>query len=316
MKKTTYSIALTVLVLLTHGGFASASETQPIDVTPTIAILDTAIQSSNPMFNGRIIFEACVTQWSSCPNGMREMEGTNSALVPTNFISRNGFDHGTQMASLAIATNPKVQIVFVRIIGMNSQGFRQASGEITVYQALDWVLRNREKFNIQAVSLSQGHHNLGPAGTDYCPKTPITEQKIQDLVNLGVPVFVSAGNGRDYSRIDWPACIPSAIAMGATMPTKSIAIYSNFDEKLIDFFAQGTTRALNTEGRLVNVAGTSASTVIGATQWATVKAAKPNLTYFEIYDLLSKTSTSTWNSKIKAGRLINLEAALEQLRNG
>ena len=314
MKKTTYSIALTILILLTSVGFVSANETQSIKTAPTIAILDTAIQSSHPMFNGRIVFEACVTQWSSCPNGMREMEGTNSALVPTNFISRNGFDHGTQMASLAIATNPNVQIVFVRIIGMNSQGFRQASGETTVNQALDWVLRNKERLNIQAVSLSQSHHNLGPVGTDYCPKTPITEKKIQDLATLGVPVFVSAGNGRDYLRIDWPACIPAAIAMGATMPTKSIAIYSNHDEKLTDFFALGTTRAFNTEGRLVNVAGTSASTVIGATQWVMVKAAKPDLTYSEIYDLLAKTATPTWNSKIKSGRLLNIDAALAELQ--
>ena len=314
MKKIIYGVVLSISLLAVPIGVASANETQPITNNPTIAILDTAIQGSNPIFNGRIVFEACVTQWSACPNGMREMEGPNSALVPSNFISRNGFDHGTQMASLAIATNPNIQIVFVRIIGMNSQGFRQASGEVTVYQALDWVLRNRERLNIQAVSLSQSHHNLGTAGTDYCPKTPITEKKIQDLANFGVPVFVSAGNGRDYSRIDWPACIPSAIAMGATMPAQSIAIYSNYDEKLLDFFALGTTRALNPDGRLINVAGTSASTVIGATQWATVKAAKPNLTYSEIYELLAKTAIPTWNSKIKSGRLINLVAALESLK--
>jgi len=51
--------------------------------------------------------------------------------------------------------------------------------------------------------------------------------------------------------------------------------------------------------------------VIAATQWATIKAAKPNLTYSEIYELLSRTATFTFNSKITSGRLINLEAALE-----
>lgn len=299
--------ALTLLIPVT----AQAAQLQNKTVAqPTIAILDTAIDNTLPVFKDRIVFEACVTQWSSCPNGMNEMEGTNSATLPANFIGKNGFDHGTQMASLAVAENPNVRIVFVRIIGMNSQGFRQASGEQTVFGALDWVLRNKDRLNIQAVSMSQGHHNLGPAGTDYCPKTPITEGKIKALADAGVPVFLPAGNNRDYSRIDWPACIPSSIAIGATMPAKTIAIYSNFDSKLVDFFAVGTVRGITVGNKPINLAGTSASTVIAATQWATIKAAKPHLTYNQIYDLIAKTATSTYNSKITNGKLINIQGAL------
>jgi len=277
---------------------------------PTIAILDTAIDNTVSVLKDRIIYEACVTQWASCPNGMREMEGKNSATLPNNFIIKNGFDHGTQMASLAVATNPNVNIVFVRIIGNNPQGFRQSTGEETTYMALDWVIRNKERLNIQAVSFSQGHNSLGKAGTDYCPKTPITENKIKQLADAGIPFFVAAGNNRDYSRVNWPACIPSSIAIGATMPTKSVAIYSNYDSNLLDFFAQGTTRATTVGNRVVNVAGTSAAAVIAATQWATIKAAKPYLTYNEIYDLISRTATPTRNSKVTGGKLINLEAAL------
>lgn len=277
---------------------------------PTIAILDTAIDTSLPIFKNRIVFEACVTQWSSCPNGLKEMEGTNSATMRSDWISKNGFDHGTQMASLAVATNPNINIVFVRIIGANSIGLRQAAGEATVYNSLDWVLRNKDRFNIQAVSLSQSHHVLGPVGTDYCPKTPITESKIKALLDLNIPVFVSAGNVSDVKRIDWPACIPSAVAIGATMPHKEIAFYSNSDINLIDFYALGTTQATTVGGKTINVAGTSASTVIAATQWATIKSTKPTLTYQQMYDLVSRTSLPTKNSKISSGKLINFEGAL------
>lgn len=277
---------------------------------PTIAILDTAIDTSLPIFKDKIIFEACVTQWSACPNGQKEMEGPGSATMRADWISKNGFDHGTQMASLAVATNPNVNIVFVRIIGANANGLRQSTGEETVYAGLDWVIRNKERFNIQAVSMSQGHHVLGAPGTDYCPKTPITEGKIKALADMGVPVFFPAGNARDYVRIDWPACIPASIAIGATMPAETIAIYTNHDPILTDFFALGTARATVPGGRTINVAGTSASTVIAATQWATIKAVKSNLTYNQIYDLISKTSKPTFNSQIKNGKLINLQGAL------
>jgi len=94
------------------------------------------------------------------------------------------------------------------------------------------------------------------------------------------------------------------------MPTNEIAIYSNFDSKLVDFFALGTTRATVPGGKIVNVGGTSASAVIAATQWATIKAAKPTLTYSQIYDLISATSIPTKNSRVSGGKLINLNGAL------
>ena len=276
---------------------------------PTIAILDTAIDTSLPIFKDKIIYEACVVQWSSCPNGLSVMEGPGSATLKTEWLSKNGFDHGTQMSSLAVATNPNINIVFVKIIGTNINGLRQAAGEPTVYNALEWVIQNKNKFNIQAVSMSQGHHNL-VTGSDYCPKTPVTESKIETLKSMDVGVFFPTGNTRDYSRIDWPACIPSAIAIGATMPTQTVAIYSNYDPKLTDFFAQGTTQAVTVGGKTINVAGTSSATVIAATSWATIKAHKPQLNYNQIYDLIAKTSINTYSSRVTSGKLINLNGAL------
>ena len=290
---------------------ANAASLQNKNVAqPTIAILDTALDTSLPIFKDKILFEACVTQWSSCPNGLSEMEGTNSSTLKPEWISKNGFDHGTQIASIAVATNPNVKIVFVRIIGTSSTGLRQSTSEATVYNALDWVIRNKDKFNIQAVSMSQGHSAGRNPDPNYCPSTPITEGKINQLMTAGIPVFFPTGNARNYSKIDWPACIPSSVAIGATMPAETIAIYSNHDQLLTDFFALGQVKAINPGGRVVNVGGTSAATVIAATQWATIKASKPHLTYSQIYDLISKTSKPTYNSKITGGKLINLGAAL------
>ena len=290
---------------------ANAASLQNNNVAqPTIAILDTALDTSLPIFKDKILFEACVTQWASCPNGQFEMEGTGSSVIKPEWISKNGFDHGTQIASIAVATNPNVKIVFVRIIGANANGLRQSTGEATVYNALDWVIRNKDRFNIQAVSMSQGHSAGRNPDPNYCPSTPITEGKINQLMTAGVPVFFPTGNARNYSKIDWPACIPSSVAIGATMPAETIAIYSNHDPLLTDFFALGQVKATVPGGRIINSGGTSAATVIAATQWATIKASKPHLTYSQIYDLISKTSKPTYNSKITGGKLINLGAAL------
>ncbi len=302
--------AMLALVLLIPATANAANLSNKTVGSPTIAILDTALDTSLPIFKDKIVFEACVTQWSSCPNGLSEMEGTNSSTLPTDWLSKNGFSHGTEMASIAVATNPNIKIVFVRIVGANSKGLRQATGEATVYNALDWVLRNKDRFNIQAVSMSQGHSHNRNQDPDYCPKTPITEGKIKALADLGIPTFFPNGNSRTYTKIDWPACIPHSIAIGATMPAGTVAIYSNYDPLLTDFFAQGTTTATTVGNRVVNVAGTSASTVIAATQWATIKNAKPTLTYQQIYDLISKTATTAPGLKNISGKLINLQGAL------
>jgi len=307
-KKILTALAAIILLIPTT---AHAAQLQNRTVAqPTIAILDTALDTSLPIFKDKILFEACVIQWASCPNGQLEMEGPGSSTLNPGWISKNGFDHGTQMASIAVATNPNVKIVFVRIIGANANGLRQSTSEATVYNALDWVIRNKDRFNIQAVSMSQGHAAGRNPDPNYCPSTPTTEGKINQLITAGVPVFFPTGNARNYSKIDWPACIPSSIAIGATMPAGTIAIYSNHDPLLTDFFALGQVRASIPGGKVVNAGGTSAATVIAATQWATIKASKPNLTYTQIYDLISKTSKFTYNSKINSGKLIDLGAAL------
>ncbi len=310
MNKKILSVLVTITLAIPTISANAASLQNKNVAQPTIAILDTALDTSLPIFKDKILFEACVTQWSSCPNGLSEMEGSNSSTLKPEWISKNGFDHGTQIASIAVATNPNVKIVFVRIIGTSSTGLRQSTSEATVYNALDWVIRNKDKFNIQAVSMSQGHSAGRNPDPNYCPSTPITEGKINQLMTAGVPVFFPTGNARNYSKIDWPACIPSSVAIGATMPAETIAIYSNHDPLLTDFFALGQVKAINPGGRVVNVGGTSAATVIAATQWATIKASKPHLTYSQIYDLISKTSKPTYNSKITGGKLINLGAAL------
>lgn len=288
---------------------ASNAALKNTNIEPTLAILDTAIDTSLPSFKNKIIQEVCLLERGPCPNGTTYQEGPGAASMPSTMITKNGFDHGTQMTYTALANNPNMKIVFIRIIGNNPDGIRQVATEAAVYNALQWVIDNKSKYNIQAVSMSQASSNW-IAGEDYCPKTPVTQSKIQSLVSLNVPVFLPAGNDYNYQKLRWPACLPESIAIGATMPSKAIAVYTNYDAKLIDFFALGTTVSYGPGNIKVPVAGTSYSIQAAAANWLAIKSAKPSLTYQEIYNIISKTSTPTSNSKIKGGKLINLQGAL------
>lgn len=180
--------AISVISLISTLFFAVEAKAE--QQAPTVAILDTALDTSLPIFKDKIVYEVCVLEWASCPNGQKFMEGTGSAVLPFNIISTNGFDHGTQMASVAVATNPNIKIVFVRIIGNNTSGSRQATGEAGVALALKWVLDNKTRFNIQSVAMSQANHAVLTNLTDYCPATPILRGVISSLVSSGTPVFL------------------------------------------------------------------------------------------------------------------------------
>ena len=314
-KLITALVALTLALPITANAAPKLNVKSTSASIPTIAILDTAIDMSQPKFQNSIVYEVCLIEiiegsTARCPNGLTKMEGPGAATLSKDKLALGGFDHGTLMADQALQTNPNVKIVFIRIIGQRESGVREYTNEATVYNALQWVINNQSKFNIQSVAMAQGSHALGAAGTDYCPKTPTTVEKVKSLNALGVGVFFPAGNNSDYVRVDWPSCIPETISMGATMPAGSIAFYSNYDSKLIDFYAQGTTILYGLDAKKTNFAGSSASVLVGATSWATIKSVKPNLTYTQLYDLISKTSILTTSSKINNGKLISIEKAI------
>lgn len=289
--------------------FTGIQDTKGQESYPTIAILDTALDTSLPIFKDRISYEVCITEFASCPNGDFLMEGPGSSTLSRNALMIDGFGHGTEMASLAVATNPKIKIVFIRIIGTSIFGARQVATERTVYNALDWVILNKDRFGIDAVSMSQGHHNL-LLGDNYCPKTPSTESRIDTLYKLGVPVFVATGNYSSRSKINWPACIPNAIAVGAVTAKRTIFKFSNHDNKLVDFLAIGSAKGFTAGGNYLTIEGTSAANVIAATQWATISNAKQELNYNQLYDLISRTSFPIKRNKTMVGKIINMNGAI------
>lgn len=303
-------IVLTSSLILTIPTIAHAALKNQTDNIPTVAILDTALDTSLPIFKDKIAYEVCILEYASCSNGKTFAEGPGAAGMPTEWIGKNGFEHGTQMASVAVATNPNMKIVFIRVVPHNLVlGVRKPFSNKMVGQALSWVYANKDKFNIQAVAMSQGTHVLLNS-TDYCPKEPTTELMITNLLNAGVPTFFATGNGRDYSKIDWPSCIPNSVAIGATDQIGEIATYSNFDKTLMDLYAPGYATLTSPGGFQTYQVGTSISTQVAAAQYLTIKSAKPTYTAQQIYDMIVSTAKVAKSARVPYGKLINVEGAL------
>ncbi len=273
---------------------------QPVQAQPTksIVIIDTAIDSSIPQLKAKIVQEVCILDRMTCPNGQKFQEGLGSATLLPSQIYANGFDHGTSMALIANKVNPDVNIVFIRIFGMKANGTRDNASVFDIEKALSWVILNKEKYNISSVSSSMGSHILG-TGEKYCP-TNATHSglvgNIDKLLQLNVPTIFSAGNNRDYKRIDFPACISQAVAIGGATEDNFMSPFSNSAPE-VDFYFLEVFKVNRS-----NFRGTSASAVAFSAYWA--KNYKG--TYQSTYDYFVSVSKKSVGKTTKTDRLVSL----------
>ena len=109
-----------------------------------------------------------------------------------------------------------------------------------VINALDWVVENKVKYNIQVVNLSLGHPIYEAAATD-----PLV-QAVEQAVAAGLKVMVSAGNfGRNpktgkvgYAGITSPGNAPSALTVGAFTTFQTA---TRQDDRMASYSSRGPT---------------------------------------------------------------------------
>jgi hypothetical protein len=273
---------------------------QPVHAEPSksIVIIDTAIDSSIPQLKAKIVQEVCILDRMTCPNGSKFQEGLGSATLLPSQIYANGFDHGTSMALIANKVNPDANIIFIRIVGMKANGTKDTFNVFDIEKALSWVILNKEKYNISSVSASMGSRALG-TGPKYCP-TNATHTglvgNIDKLLSLNVPTVFAAGNNRDYKRIDFPACIAQAVAVGGATEDNFMSPFSNAAPEVDFYFLE----IFNINGK--NFRGTSASAAAFSAYWA--KNYKG--TYQSTYDYFVSVSKKATGRTTTTNRLVSL----------
>lgn len=273
---------------------------QPAYAEPvkSIVIIDTAIDTTLPELQGKVVHEVCLMEELQCPNKKSFQEGPGSATLPTSQIYSGGFEHGTRMAQVAIKTNPNINIVFIRIFPMGKNGtvaHNAANANSTVKQALDWVAKNKVKFNVVAVSASIGHRPLDTTST-YCKMRRKFDvdliKSIASLKSIGVATVFASGNNGDKARINYPSCLPDAIGISSVGPRGNTENYAN-DAVEVDFYALG--RYDLSSGA---VSGTSAATAAFAAYWAKYYGGNYQLTYDYLKSIATVSDTNKNNTVV------------------
>ena len=261
----------------------------------TLVIIDSGINTDLPWAKNAVIDEACFVELHRCPNGFSQMTGAGSAKVTPAMTTASSFSHGTQMASVAVAINPNVKIVSIRVAGLTPKGVPTPYSGKAISWALDYVEANKARLNVGAISISLGNSYKSTS----CPIVGNLQTQISNLMASGVAVAIAVGNGGS-TKIDYPACIPQAIAVGATeeryaMKEVSGWVYpimaiSNHNSE-VDYFVNGKYTVSDISDNKKVSFGTSNATVAFATYLTKRLSAGENLT-----DVMASVNASLVNA--------------------
>ncbi len=264
MKKLTLFFAIIALVA---AGFTPAAQA---NLQKTLVIIDSGIAPELPFVKEMLVDEACFIEYGKCPNGQSTMFGKGAASLPVARVNHKAMHHGTQMASVAYQIDPSTKLVMIRIVGMSEKGFANSYTTRAVTKALNWVNLNAERLNVGAVSLSIGRSYKESS----CPIESELQSQVQQLAAINIPVVAATGNGSNKFKVDYPACVPEVLAIGATDRRYTIKaiqgwvypimLISNSGPDL-DFYTLGRYLTTDIYGDQAISIGTSSATVAFAT---------------------------------------------------
>ena len=243
----------------------------------TIAIIDTGIDSAHPFFQNRVVHEACFSSTTSvsaslCPNGLDQQVGRGAAQPPFNIFP--GSRHGTHVAGITAGFGgqnaisgvaPAANIISIQVFSVMRRDVdcdppldrapclrTYTSDQI---EALDHVFGLRFNWRIASVNLSLGGGEFATA----CDGDP-RKASIDRLLSVNIATVIAAGNDGSSVGISAPACISSAVAVGATDLSDRVASFSN-SNNLVDVLAPGVSILSSTpNNNFQQLSGTSMAT--------------------------------------------------------
>ena len=268
----------------------------------SIAVLDTGVEATHRFFGDRVVHEVCFSSTyvedgvsSLCPDGSSYAEGPG-ASNGCNGI--DGCDHGTHVAGIIAGSDvdgngvaPGANIigiqVFSKFTGARCGGPQECVRTYTGDQlrAIQWVIENRERYNIAAVNMSLGGGLFDSQDACDAENAPF-KAAFERLAAVNIPVVISAGNESSVDSLSAPACVSSAISVGSLTKGGEISYFSN-SHPMLDILAPGSDIGSAYKGNVYGtMSGTSMASPHVAGAFALLRSAKPDATYSEMWNAL------------------------------
>ncbi|MDB9834402.1 S8 family serine peptidase [Candidatus Poseidoniaceae archaeon] len=190
-----------------------------------------------------------------------------------------------------IGMAPQAFLVGVKVLDAGGSG-----SFATVMAGMEWTVENRYRYNIRGASMSLG----GPGLAEWASSEDDSVNRYaNEMMSAGIAIFIAAGNNGVSAQIGTPGSAEDAITVGALDKNSAIAVYSSQGptEELrvkpnIAYVGSNVMSvAFNSGDQYTAMSGTSMATPGAAGVAALMYQANPDLSPFDIKNIMQETST-------------------------
>ena len=190
-----------------------------------------------------------------------------------------------------IGMAPQAFLVGVKVLDAGGSG-----SFATVMAGMEWTVENRYKFNIRGASMSLG----GPGLAEWASSDDDSVNRYaNEMMSAGIAIFIAAGNNGVSAQIGTPGSAEDAITVGALDKNTAIAIYSSqgpteegrVKPNIAYVGSNVMSVAFNTGDQYTDMSGTSMATPGAAGVAALMYQANPDLSPFDIKNIMQETAT-------------------------
>ena len=186
---------------------------------------------------------------------------------------------------------PQAHLVGVKVLDGGGSG--SFAG---VMAGMQWTIDTMHQYNTRAASMSLG----GPGGIEWTSsEEDSVNRQANEMVRAGIALFIAAGNTAFSAQIGTPGSAEDVITVGALDKNTAIAIYSSqgpteegrVKPNIAYMGSDIMSVAANTGDQYTGMSGTSMATPGAAGVGALMLQANPDLSPFDIRNIMQETAT-------------------------